>query len=58
MSSISPKVYASTLAAAIVTILVWIASSAGIDVPSAVIVAVTTIVTFAAGYLKLDSKRV
>jgi len=55
--SVSPKVVAATIAAAVVTILVWIATSAGLDVPVAVQGAVTTILVFAAGYLKLDAKR-
>jgi ABC-type enterobactin transport system permease subunit len=57
MSSVSPKVIAGTLAAAIVTIIVWAASAAGISVPVEVQGAVTTILVFAAGYLKLDPKR-
>jgi len=55
--NVSPKVVAATIAAAVVTILVWIATSAGLDVPVAVQGAVTTILVFAAGYLKLDAKR-
>jgi uncharacterized membrane protein YhhN len=55
--SVSPKVVAATIAAAVVTILVWVATSAGLDVPVAVQGAVTTILVFAAGYLKLDAKR-
>lgn len=57
MKTISSKVVASTLAAAIVTILVWIATSAGVDVPVEVQGAVTTILVFVAGYLKLDTRR-
>jgi hypothetical protein len=57
MSNVSPKVIAATLAAAIVTILVWIATAAGISVPVEVQGAVTTILVFVAGYLKLDAAR-
>jgi len=57
MSSVSPKVIAGTLAAAIVTIIVWAASAAGISVPVEVQGAVTTILVFVAGYLKLDAAR-
>lgn len=57
MSNVSPKVIAGTLAAAIVTIIVWIAAAAGVTVPVEVQGAITTILVFAAGYLKLDSKR-
>lgn len=56
--SISPKVIAGTLAAAIVTIIVWIAAAAGVDVPVEVQGAITTILVFVAGYLKLDPNRV
>lgn len=56
--SISPKVIAGTLAAAIVTIIVWIAAAAGINVPVEVQGAITTILVFVAGYLKLDPNRV
>jgi len=57
MSSISNKVAASTLAAAIVTILVWCASLAGVDVPEVVQGAVITILVFAAGYMTTDPRR-
>lgn len=57
MSTVSPKVVAATLAAAIVTIIVWIASAAGVSVPSEVQGAITTILVFAAGYFKLDPAR-
>ena len=57
MSSISPKVVAGTLAAALVTIIVWIAAAAGVSVPVEVQGAVTTILVFVAGYLKLDASR-
>lgn len=58
MSNISPKVLAGTLAAALVTIIVWAASAAGVTIPTEVQGAITTILVFAAGYLKLDPKRV
>lgn len=57
MSSISNKVAASTLAAAIVTILVWCASLAGVEVPDVVQGAVITILVFAAGYMTTDPRR-
>lgn len=57
MHNVSPKVLASTLAAALVTILVWAASAAGVDVPTEVQGAITTILVFVAGYLKLDAAR-
>jgi hypothetical protein len=57
MSNVSPKVTASALAAAIVSILVWVASTAGIDLPIAVQGALMVIVVFAAGYLKIDPRR-
>lgn len=57
MSSISNKVAASTLAAAVVTILVWCASLAGVEVPELVQGALITILVFAAGYLTTDPRR-
>lgn len=57
MHSVSNKVIASTLAAAAVTILVWIASAAGVSVPVEVQGALTTILVFVAGYLKVDPER-
>jgi len=57
VSNVSPKVIAGTLAAAIVTIIVWAASAAGVNVPVEVQGAVTTILVFVAGYLKLDAAR-
>lgn len=57
MSNVSTKVVASTLAAAIVTIIVWIAAAADITIPVEVQGAITTILVFVAGYLKLDPAR-
>lgn len=55
---ISPKVTAATIAAAVVTILVWIAATAGVDVPVAVQGALTTIAVAALGYLVPDPARI
>lgn len=57
MRSVSPKVTAAAVAAAIVTCLVWVASAAGVDVPLEVQGAVTTILVFVAGYLVTDPRR-
>ena len=57
MSNLSPKVVASTLAAAIVTIIVWVANAAGVNVPTEVQGAIITILVFVAGYVKLDPAR-
>lgn len=57
MRSVSPKVTAAAVAAAIVTCLVWVASAAGIDVPLEVQGAVTTILVFVAGYFVSDPRR-
>ena len=57
MGSISPKVTAATIAAALVTIIVWVASAAGVDVPLEVQGAVTTIIVAIAGYLVTDPRR-
>ena len=55
--SISPKVTAATIAAALVTIIVWVASAAGVDVPLEVQGAVTMILVALAGYLVTDPRR-
>jgi Flp pilus assembly protein protease CpaA len=57
MSSISNKVVASTIAAALVTIIVWGASLAGLDIPEVVQGALITIIVAAAGYLVTDPRR-
>lgn len=54
---ISPKVTASTLAAAIVTLIVWGASMAGITIPVEAQGALTTLLVFAAGYAVTDPRR-
>ena len=55
---ISPKVTAATIAAALVTILVWIASLLGIDVPAEAQGAVTVLLVAVIGYLVPDPARV
>lgn len=57
MGNISPKVTAATIAAALVTIIVWVASAAGVNVPLEVQGAVTTILVAIAGYLVTDQRR-
>jgi Flp pilus assembly protein protease CpaA len=57
MSSISNKVVASTVAAALVTIIVWGASLAGLDIPEVVQGALITIIVAAAGYVVTDPRR-
>jgi len=57
MSTISPKVQAAALAAALTTCLIWGAGLAGVDVPTVVQGAITTILVFAAGYFKVDARR-
>ena len=49
--NLSPKTISATLAAAIVTVLVWAAGLAGVDVPSEVQGALTTILVAAAAWL-------
>jgi hypothetical protein len=58
MSNVSPKVSLSVLAAAIVTILVWIASMVGVEVPEVVQGALITIIVGIVGYLAVDPRRV
>lgn len=58
MTSISPKVVASTLAAAVATILVYVLGVFGVDVPAPVEAAIVTVLVFVAGYLRVDPDRV
>jgi hypothetical protein len=54
---ISPKVTAAALAAAVTTIAVWVIEyTTGIDIPSLVEGAVTTVLVFAGGYLVRDNR--
>ena len=55
--SISPKVTAAALAAAIVTVIVWGASLAGVEIPTVVQGAIITILVAAAGYVVRDPAR-
>lgn len=54
---ISPKVSLSVLAAAVVTILVWVAGFAGIEVPEVVQGALITIIVGVVGYATPDPNR-
>lgn len=57
MSGVNPKVTSAAIAAAIVTILVWAFDQfAGVDLPEVVQIAVVTLITFAAGYIKTDTR--
>lgn len=55
---ISPKVTAATIAAAVVTLVVWMATLAGVEIPSEAQGALTTILVAAAGYLMPDPARI
>jgi hypothetical protein len=55
---ISPKVTAATLAAAIVTLVVWGASLAGVEIPEVAQGALITILVAIAGYLVRDPDRI
>ena len=57
MSTVSPKVTAATLAAAIVTLVVWIAGMFGVDVPEVAQGAIITILVAIAGYVVTDPRR-
>ena len=54
---ISPKVTAAALAAALVTIIVWCASLAGVEIPTVVQGAIITILVAAAGHVVRDPAR-
>jgi hypothetical membrane protein len=57
MSNVNPKVTSAALAAAVVVVLVWVLDRfAGVVLPEAVQIAVVTLVTFAAGWLKTDTR--
>lgn len=56
--NISSKVIASTLGAAIATLICWGLSLVGVDVPVEAQGAIVVIVTFISGYLKVDPDRV
>jgi hypothetical protein len=55
---ISPKVTAATLAAAIVTLAVWLAGIAGVEIPEVAQGALITIIVAIAGYLVRDPDRI
>lgn len=56
-TDISPKVTAATVAAAVTTIAVWgIESTFGVDIPSLVEGAMTTVLVFASGYIIRDNR--
>ena len=57
MSTVSPKVTAATLAAAIVTLVVWIAGMFGVDIPEVAQGAIITILVAIAGYVATDPRR-
>lgn len=57
MKNVSPKVAASTLAAALVTIIVWGASLVGFEIPELVQGALITIIIAVAGYVVTDPRR-
>lgn len=57
MSGVNPKVTSAAVAAAVVTILVWALDQfVGVDLPEVVQIAVVTLITFAAGYIKTDNR--
>lgn len=49
--NVNPKVTAAVLAAAVTTLIAWLLSTAGIELPNQVQGAITTILVFVAGYL-------
>lgn len=55
---ISPKVTIPTIAAAALTILVWIASLAGVSIPAEAQGAATVLLVAVLGYLVPDPARV
>ena len=49
--NINPKVTAAVLAAAVTTLIAWLLTLAGINLPNEVQGAITTILVFVSGYL-------
>lgn len=49
--NINPKVTAAVVAAAVTTIIAWLLTLAGIELPNQVQGAITSILVFTAGYL-------
>lgn len=49
--NVNPKVTAAVLAAAVTTLIAWLLTLAGIELPNQVQGAITTILVFTAGYL-------
>jgi len=49
--NINPKVTAAVLAAAVTTVIAWLLTLAGIQLPNEVQGAITSILVFTAGYL-------
>ena len=58
MGNVSNKVSMSVLAAAVVTVVVWLASYAGIEIPEVVQGAIITIIVGLVGYFVTDPRRV
>jgi len=57
MAGVNPKVTSAAIAAAVVTILVWgLDVFAGVELPEVVQIAIVTLITFAAGYIKTDTR--
>lgn len=50
--NIHPKVAASSVTAAAVSVILWVAKQVGVDMPVEVAGAIVVVATFAAGYLK------
>lgn len=49
--NVNPKVTAAVVAAAVTTIIAWLLTLAGIELPNQVQGAITSILVFTAGYL-------
>jgi uncharacterized membrane protein YjjP (DUF1212 family) len=55
--NVNPKVTAAVLAAAVTTILAWLLTLAGVELPNQVQGAVTSVLVFVAGYLTPSSNE-
>ena len=52
--TINKKVQGAGIGGAVATLVVWVASAAGVDVPAEVGAALATIAAFGAGFLKAE----
>lgn len=55
--NVNPKVTAAVVAAAVTTVIAWLLTLAGVEVPNQVQGAITSILVFVAGYMTPSSNE-